>query len=594
MQKTPVLKISGPDGHHQEFILRDPAYSVGRADGKVREGRLAVQGDPLLSRHHFDISWNDGALSVAKNQSAKNPMFFQGVECESFEVAPGQSFISGKTRFQLLLTGTSNSATPTTEYTILRTQFQMRERPNIDECFRALVELLPELRGSANREAAFGAALKVLKELLPEASEFSVLSLDDEQAKVLCQELARGRSTATPPSRRLISRAFDTNGTVTHVWAKGDGPTSQPMMTAHAQADWAVASPIEVAGKERFALYVVGSAQTALSETEAMRQKQYLDGLASLIDIVAETLGHHLAVARLSRFEGQVARFFSPALRKRLAGGEFAEVLKPMRRKVTVMFFDLRGFSRATEEAQDDLESILNHHEILTDVMTAVTDCVFAEDGVVVDYQGDAVMACWGALSDVPEADKAVRAAQAIVRTIYAMNLPFGDSASVPMRCGLGLATGDVIAGQVGAREQTKFGVLGPTVNLAARLEGLTKYLRVPILLSSETRLELNEDALCRRIGKVRPAGLDEICELHELVLEEGLGGSGLSPDEVRAFESASLHYSEGRMNEAYEALMSGSRAADPIGRFLARHTLRHLDSGVPPGFDGVLQFTKK
>lgn len=594
MQKTPVLKIFGPNSHEQEFVLRQPQYSVGRADGKVREDRLAISGDPLLSRHHFDIVWKEGALSVAKSAGAKNPMFFQGVETESFEVAPGQSFISGKTRFQLLLTGTQSAATPTTEYTILRTQFQQRARPNIDECFRALVELLPELRGSATRTTAFSSTLRVLKELLPEASEFSILCLKEEEAKVLGQELSRGRASATPPSRRLIRRAFETNGTVTHVWAKGDQPTSQPMMTAHVQADWAVASPIEVAGKERFALYVVGSAQTALTETEAMRQKQYLDGLASLIDIIAETLGHHLAVARLSRFEGQVARFFSPALRKSLAGGEFAEVLKPRRRTVTVMFFDLRGFSRATEEAQDDLESILNHHEILTEVMTAVTDCVFAEDGVVVDYQGDAVMACWGALGDASEADKAVRAAQAIVAKIYAMELPFGDQNSNPMRCGIGLATGEVIAGQVGAQEQTKFGVLGSTVNLAARLEGLTKYLRVPILLTVETRNELDNPPLCRRIGRIRPAGMDDVCELHELVLSRDLGGSALSAEEVDAFEAASRFYSEGDMEQAYEALMTGGRASDPVGRFLARHTLGYLDSGVPAGFNGVLQFHKK
>lgn len=594
MQKTPVLKIFGPNGHHQEFILNEPAYSVGRADGRHRENRLAVSGDPLLSRHHFDIRWNDGALQVDKSSGAKNPVFFQGVESESFELVPGQSFISGKTRFQLVVTGTASAATPTTEYTILRTQFQPRDRPNIDECFRALVELLPGLRESANRETAFAAALKVLRELLPEASEFSVLRLIDEEARILCQELAPGRAEATPPSRRLLSRAFETNGTVTHVWAKSETTDSQQLMTAHAQADWAVASPIEVAGKERFCLYVVGSANQALTETQAQRQKQYLDGLASLIDIVAETLGHHLAVARLSRFEGQVARFFSPALRGRLTGGEFAEVLKPNRRKVTVLFFDLRGFSRATEEAQDDLASILAHHEILTDVMTAVTDCVFAEDGVVVDYQGDAVMAVWGALADSEEADKAVRAATAIVKTIYAMELPFGDQSVNPMRCGLGLATGEVIAGQVGAREQTKFGVLGPTVNLAARLEGLTKYFRVPILLSDDTRSCLDASSFCRRIGKVRPAGLDDVCELHELVLPQELGGSGLSPEEVEAFESASEHYSRGRMNEAYEALMSGSRATDPVGRFLARHTLHHLDNGVPPGFDGVLEFSKK
>lgn len=590
MSSKAILRVFGPDGHIQEFTLEERDYEVGRADGNQTPARFAIEGDPLLSRHHFDIAWSNGTLNVRKAEKAKNPAFFEGVEYQEFSVSPGQSFISGKSRFQLLLKETTGSSLPTTEFTLPRTTIENFRRPNVTECFKAMVELLPELRKSGDRHKTFRSALKVLIELLPDAAEFTVLKLDEEP-EVIAQELTRGRSVCTPPSRRLLNRAFDTNGTVTHVWAKGESLAEQSM-TVHAQADWAIASPIEVADRERFGLYVVGSARSALSETEAQRQKDYLDGLASLIDIVAETVGHHLAVARLNRFEGQVGRFFSPVLRERIAGDEFAEVLKPRRERVTVMFFDLRGFSKATEEAQDNLESILSHHAILTEVMTTVTDCVFAEDGVVVDYQGDAVMACWGSLSEGGEASKAVRAARAIVEKIQAMPLPFGESGK--MRCGIGLATGDVIAGQVGAREQTKFGVLGPTVNLASRLEGLTKYFKVPILLNSEARGELGESEACRCIGLVRPAGLDEACKLYELMLAPELGGSGLSVEEISAFEQASEHYRRGEMLQAYETLMSGSRATDPVARLLTRHTLQYLDFGTPKGFDGVLEFREK
>ena len=587
-----VLRVYGPDGREQEFRLTETSYTVGRSDGQDRANRFAVEGDPLLSRHHFDIRWENGRLKVQKSPKAKNPVFFEGVECLHFDVAPGQSFISGKSRFQLLIKNAPSSAAPTTEFTLPRTTFQNIRRPNITECFKALVELLPQLRESSDRTSTFRGALKVLRELLPDAAEFSILELANEPV-VVVQELTRGRAVSTPPSNRLLRRAFDTNGTVTHVWAKGENSAEQSLMTVHAQADWAIASPIDVADGECFALYVVGSARSALTETEAQHQKEYLDDLASLIDIVAETVGHHLAVARLNRFEGQVGRFFSPALRSRIAREEFGEVLKPRKERVTVMFFDLRGFSKATEEAQDGLDSILNHHAILTEVMTTVTDCVFAEDGVVVDYQGDAVMACWGSLSEGGESGKAVRAARAILTKIQAMPLPFGNSRG-DMRCGIGLATGNVIAGQVGAREQTKFGVLGPTVNLASRLEGLTKYFRVPILMNEETRRELGESEPCRCIGLVRPAGLEEACRLFELIVSPDLGGSGLSEREIEAFEVASEHYRCGRMLEAYETLKTGSRATDPVARLLTRHTLQYLDFGTPKNFDGVLEFQGK
>lgn len=551
-----------------------------------------MREDPLLSRHHFDLVMRDGKLLVSKADSAKNPVFFQGRECRTFELEPGQSFISGKTRFFLQLAGSLTSEIPTTEFTLSRSEYQNVMRPNINQCFRAIADILPELRVCTDRAEAFRTVLRVLKGMVPEASEFAVLRVSRE-IDVLSRETARDRLEAVPPSRTLVERAFELSGTVTHVWAKAELRPCQEMVTFHAHADWAMASPIEVAGSERFSLYLVGQAMSALSDAEAQLQKEYLDGLASLVDIVAETLEHHLAVARFNRIEGQVVKFFSPALRGRLAGQDFGNVLRPRKRKVTVLFFDLRGFSKATEKAQDGLDNILAHHETLTDVMTSVTDCVFAEDGIVVDYQGDAVMACWGALSEDCQAERAVRAARAIVESIFRMSLPFG-SEGAGMRCGIGIATGEVIAGQVGAREQTKFGVLGPTVNLASRLEGLTKYFRVPILLNAETHKEIAESSLCRKVGLVRPAGLREAAEIYELVLPKNIGGSGLSKEEKEAYEKASCHYSEGAMEEAYEALMGGTRAVDPIARFLARHILDHLDYGVPRGFDGVLTFRAK
>ncbi len=591
MHSGPILIAEGPGGEPQEFRLQDARYLVGRADGSHQKGRLPIEGDPLLSRHHFDIEWKDGRLLVERSQRAKNPIFFQGKESDRFELTPGQVFLSGNTRFKLLLKSSVSDTPPTNEFTLIRTELQTFSRPNTDECFRALVELLPELRNAADEKTAFKGSLKVLKELLPEAAEFSILKVGQE-TEAVSQVLSAHRQQATPPSNRLLARAFESNGTIAHVWAAQGGQPS--LMTEHAQADWAVASPVEVAGQERYAIYVVGTALQAFTATEAQRQKDYLDGMTSLVDIVAETLGHHLAVSHLNRFEGQVTRFFSPVLRGRISGREFSEVLSPCRREVTVLFFDLRGFSRATEIADEELDAILGHHELLTEVMTAVTDCVFAQDGVVVDYQGDAVMAVWGALSDGAEADKAVRAARSIVERIYSMDLPFRAAGPKALRCGIGLAAGEAIVGQIGAREQIKFGVLGQVVNLASRLEGLTKYFGIPVLMSGQARRSLEGDFLCRRVGLVRPSGVNEACDVHELVLDAECGGSGLSEEEVNSFERAYELFRAGDMTAAYEALLSGSRPSDPVGRFLTRHTLRYLDDGLPAHFDGVLDFQRK
>lgn len=160
--------------------------------------------------------------------------------------------------------------------------------------------------------------------------------------------------------------------------------------------------------------------------------------------------------------------------------------------------------------------------------MTRLTESIFQEEGTVIDYVGDAVLACWGAPLDQPDhAERAVRAAVSVQRRVLEM----GKSG------GVGLASGRVMAGQVGARGQVKYGLIGKAPNLAARLEGLTKVLGAPILLSDNCRRR-QSSGLFRKIVKVRPAGMEEVVAVHELVLPREEGGSGLDRESCVDFEA--------------------------------------------------------
>ena len=265
---------------------------------------------------------------------------------------------------------------------------------------------------------------------------------------------------------------------------------------------------------------------------------------------------------------------------------EFHEVLKPRLRDVTVLFFDLRGFSKATESAEDEtLEKILSHHEVLTRVMTEVTEAVFRQGGLVIDYQGDAVLACWGALSDGPEVQNAALAALDITRIVRRLEVPFGGQ---PLSCGIGIATGKAVAGQIGAKEQIKFGVLGKVVNLASRLEGLTKYFGVPILVNQKFRDRLPAELLCRYAGRVRPAGLTEIHDIHELVTSREDGGSGLTTESAGSLDQAIRAVVEGGLAQ----LQALSVPEDPVCAFLLAELQRVQSSGVE--WTGVIEFSKK
>ncbi len=251
----------------------------------------------------------------------------------------------------------------------------------------------------------------------------------------------------------------------------------------------------------------------------------------------------------------------------------------------------------ATEAADhDSLDEILHHHETLTHVMTEITECIFAREGVVIDYQGDAILACWGAPH--PRADHAVQAVEAaleILKRVYAMDLPFTmQKGGRNLRCGLGLGSGEVIAGQIGARDQTKFGIMGKVVNQASRLEGLTKQLGVPMLINGALFDQLPpQHTHCRCIGTVRPAGVREANLIHEVVVGAELGGSGLSVAESKAYEQAYQAYRQGDLRGALQQLRQVP-LEDPIGSFLTRQILNRQDEDLPTDWDGVLEFRSK
>ena len=559
-----------PQGVRQNWSLSLPKYTAGRGAGTPADGHLCLSGDNLISRLHFEIQPQKNTLQVRRLESGRNPLFFKGQECDEFTLPLGESFVVGQTRCSIALGGDSLGP-GTTEFTLFgKDRDEARQRGSY-ECFQALLTMLPGLRRATDENTVWTMALDVLRRLLPEASTLMVLKGPE-------MILSHPPHSPVMASRRLLARAHQEKCTITQVW---DGTTASEA-TVLDQVAWAVAAPAD-----EFTLYAVGG-----SSPDDLRTR------AALVDVVAETVAHYLSMHQFQRLQSQVGQFFSPVLRQMLSEADFQEALRPRQAMVTVLFFDLRGFSQATEAAeQDSLDEILHHHESLTEVMTAVTQCIFERDGVVIDYQGDAVLACWGVPKAQPDhAARAVDAARAILAQVYAMDLPFMiQKGKRNLRCGLGLGTGEVIAGQIGARDQTKFGVMGKVVNHASRLEGLTKQLGVPMLINAELFRQLppEQGVLCRCVGKVRPAGVKEAHEIYEVVVPADQGGSGLKPDEAQAYEQAYKAYLEGHFLAAL-SLLRQVPVDDPIGTFLMRQVLARQDEDLPEDWDGVLEFRSK
>lgn len=152
--------------------------------------------------------------------------------------------------------------------------------------------------------------------------------------------------------------------------------------------------------------------------------------------------------------------------------------------ELTVMFADIRGFTRIAENMPPEMLK-----EYLNEVLTDLTECIYRYNGTVDKYMGDAVMAFWGApVADPEHAENAVRAAIDMQAAITRLSDRFAARGFPSVAIGIGINTGLVRVGDMGSKLRRAYTVIGDSVNLASRLESLTKHYRVPIIVGESTR----------------------------------------------------------------------------------------------------------
>jgi adenylate cyclase len=237
---------------------------------------------------------------------------------------------------------------------------------------------------------------------------------------------------------------------------------------------------------------------------------------AQLVQVLAAAVGAGLARLesedREARRHRQFMDFFSPELARELDRNP--RLLDGERRQVTVLFSDIRGFSRISERLSPEETCAL-----VRDVMECLTHRIREYQGVVVDYIGDAIMALWNAPADQPDhATLACRAALAMQQEMPGLNERWADRIGGPFGLGIGLNTGSALVGNTGSQTRFKYGPLGHCVNLASRVEGATKHLGVPLLITGSTHAALGaHDFATRRLCRIEVVGIAEDVDLYEL-----------------------------------------------------------------------------
>ena len=192
------------------------------------------------------------------------------------------------------------------------------------------------------------------------------------------------------------------------------------------------------------------------------------------------------------------------------------ELIKPggQRRRVTVFFADIAGFTSIAERFPPEETALMLH-----DVLNAVSEEVIRHHGVIDKYIGDCVMAFWGAPLESPVAGSdACRAALASLEALERVNVNFAARGLGAISMRVGLHTGDAIVGNLGSDRLFDYTVVGDTVNLASRLESANKYFSTRIMISEDTLQEAGAGFVVRELGLIAVKGKHLPVRIYELL----------------------------------------------------------------------------
>ena len=608
-------------------------------------GTWAVPWDPHVSHRHARLFSSGARLEVARLPNARNPIFLLGKEVDRFTIQPGDHFVIGQTSFTLAdqrVNITADAPQPVQQQSFSAQYLRQVQFRNPDYRIEVLSRLPDVISGAAGDEELVVRLVSMLLAGVPRADAAAVVTVDSGQWTVDSGQWAAGSGqeaeTFSPgscaesppteneeaqrtkdeeydearmmndsdkdrppvrilhwdqrlvinsdfqPSQGLILESLRQRQSVLHVW-RGAETSNPDSFTESENYDWAFCTPVVGKASSGWALYVAGRFNVERIGVPHSSDPTDLREDVKFTELVAAMLSSLRQMRLLEHRHATLSQFFSPVVLETLAVEDPEVVLAPRETEVSVLFCDLRGFSRESERHADHLLGLLQRVSKALGVMTRY---IREQGGVVGDFQGDAAMGFWG--WPLQQKDTVLRTCRAAL----AIRAEF--EATAGFHAGIGVATGKAVAGKIGTVDQVKVTVFGPVVNLASRLESMTKILRAPILLDETTaravRRQVPRDvARVRRLAVVKPYGMDSSLEVSEL-LPPLAQYPVLTDDHLDCYEMALDKFLSRNWTAAFE-LLHRIPAEDEVKDFLTVYIAEH-NRRVPLNWDGVIPLESK
>ena len=284
---------------------------------------------------------------------------------------------------------------------------------------------------------------------------------------------------------------------------------------------------------------------------------------------IRKQFGLFLSPGVIALIEKDPEKYFRP-------GGETKDL--------SILFSDIRDFTTISEGMDPDaLVRMLNEY------FNAMTDVLYQNLGTLDKFIGDAIMAFWG--SPYPQADHAFHACNCALQMrdrLAALNLDWEKRGMKKIAIGIGVNSGPVSVGNIGSEKRLSWTVMGDNVNLASRLEGMTKEYRTSILLNETTHEQTKSQFVAREVDKIRVKGKMHPVTIYELLapMAELASYQSLLADYNAALESYRAEDWETAAGK-FGNIMAGCPYDGPT-QVLLQRCLEFLDDPPPPGWDGV------
>lgn len=556
----------------------------------VERDQILTDWDAKIAARHAAILWDGENLRVVKSRDhsgASRPIFYNGQDLDEFELVPGEGFVIGRTVFQFEPAWMEPSS---------------GEKPRLGEQFTHPSQLRTMLDPNAEELQAIGRLLQIplakheqierqvlaeLRAALPQADLAALVQLHDNHLTFLASE---GDLGICEP---LLRKACELQEIAEARWRDGEPHEFPPVPGAK----WALCVPV-ICETGTYALYLSGK---RLHRGQSTSICGLHDHQRAFVQIMGDIAQSARSLSELAECRDDMQQFFPQEIRNLLRQYGPNAAFRTATTRAAILFCDLRGSSRFAEQQAENLSAAWERIRAALGIMTGA---ITGQNGCIGDFQGDAAMAFWGwprkESSTVRLSEDVTHACQAADKLREGFLNTARDAGPLTgFECGIGIAAGDVVAGMLGTVEQRKIGVFGPAVNLAARLESMTKQWGVSILIDGVAVQALQEATTQRAshladrlrfLADVTPVGTDAAVSVFELLPPPA--DATLPRNLIRRFERGRKAFANGSWDEALSQLRRVDEAGDGPSKFLIKQMERL--QRPPAGWQGVIQLERK